>query len=69
MNDLGYGVDHTSEGGREYARAASPHGCTIAIGVSETSRVDIQVTGVEETKACEMANDLVEAAEPRVPKG
>lgn len=69
MNDKGFGVDQTSEGGRDYGRAPDNVGCTIAIGVTDNSRVDILVSGIDPEPACEMANELVEVAEPRVPKG
>src|SRR5690606_39183052 len=37
MNDLGMGVQQTTENGRNYARTPGPGGCTIAIGVTETA--------------------------------
>lgn len=68
MNDKGNGVQHTQENGREYGRSAGPGGCTIAIGVTKKSRVDILVTGTEKpNQACAIANSLTETAESRVP--
>ncbi|KID28287.1 Protein of unknown function (DUF3558) [Prauserella sp. Am3] len=69
MNDKGMGVQHTTENGRDYGRSPSPNGCTIAIGVTDTSRVDVVVSGADPDKACEMANTLVEVVEPKVPQG
>ena len=69
MNDRGSGVQQTEENGRVFARSPGPDVCTIAIGVTETTRVDVGVSGVETGQACEIANALVEAAEPNVPRG
>ncbi|WP_253863239.1 DUF3558 domain-containing protein [Prauserella halophila] len=69
MNDKGMGVEHTTENGRDYGRSPSPNGCTIAIGVTDTSRVDVLVSGADPNKACKMANTLVEVVEPKVPQG
>src|SRR5690606_37021946 len=69
MNDRGGGVQHMEEDGRQYGRSPGPNLCTIAIGVTDTSRVDIQVSGVDEQKGCEIANALADVAEPKVPKG
>lgn len=69
MNDKGMGVQHTTENGRNYGRSPSPNGCTIAIGVTDSSRVDVLVSGADPAKACKMANTLVEIVEPKVPQG
>ncbi|KMS85688.1 hypothetical protein ACZ91_40900 [Streptomyces regensis] len=69
MTDFGRGVQRSSENGREYAQSAGNGGCTIAISVTKSSRVDIQVSGIDDLKACDMANALVEVAEPRIPQG
>src|SRR5690606_34886582 len=65
MPDRGMGVQRTSENGRDYVRSPSPTGCTIAIGVTDASRVDVLVTASDIDKACEMANTLVETVEPK----
>ncbi|WP_307876668.1 DUF3558 family protein [Prauserella salsuginis] len=70
MNDIGRGVQFTTEDGRDYAQAAGHGNCNIAIGVTEKTRVDIMVTGAEDSEqACELANTLTELAGPRVPQG
>lgn len=69
MNDMGQGVEVVEEGGREYGRTPGPDGCAIGIGVTEQSRVDVLVTGVPTGQACDIANALVEKAEPNVPRG
>ncbi|WP_183649379.1 DUF3558 domain-containing protein [Prauserella isguenensis] len=70
VNDKGSGVQHTEEDGRKYARSPGPGGCVIAIGVTTASRVDVVVSGTETAdQACQIANSLVEAAEPNVPRG
>lgn len=70
MNAEGEKVQRTTEGGRDYARVAGYGNCTIGIGVTESTRVDILVTGADTSEeACELANTLTEIAEPRVPRG
>lgn len=66
---MGQGVQYQEVDGREYGRVAGPGGCVIAIGVTDESRVDIQVTGVDTSKACEMVDKLARLAEPKVPRG
>jgi len=67
--NTGFGVQHTEDDGRKYARSPSANGCTISIGVTDTSRVDVVVSGMDTKEACDIANSLVEAAEPNVPRG
>ncbi|KID28286.1 Protein of unknown function (DUF3558) [Prauserella sp. Am3] len=69
MNDLGMGIQRTEENGRQYARVPDPNGCGIAIGVTETARVDVLATGVDPDKGCQVANTLTELVEPKVPQG
>ncbi len=67
MNDLGQGVQRAELNGREVARVPSPGGCSIAIGVTDKSRVDVQVTGVDTELACDMVDELAQLVEPRIP--
>lgn len=70
LGDLGEGIQHVSEGGREYSRTQGYGNCAIAIGVTDNSRVDVMVTGSQtNADACRIANSLTEAAEPKVPRG
>lgn len=69
MTDQGQGVQHVEEDGREYGRVPSPQGCTIGISVTDSSRVDVLVSGVPAKDACELANSIVDLAEPNVPRG
>lgn len=69
VTDKGKGVQQTEENGRKYARSPGPGGCTIAIGVTNSSRVDVTVSGTESSdQACQIANALTEVAEPNVPR-
>lgn len=67
--DKGMGVQRTEENGRDYARSPNVNGCTIAIGVTDSARVDVVVSGADPGKACEMANTITELVEPKVPQG
>ncbi|MEU6646246.1 DUF3558 family protein [Saccharomonospora sp. NPDC046836] len=69
VNDIGQGVQRTQANGRDIAQAAGPGTCVIAIGVTATSRVDVQVTGIEADDACTVANELAVIVEPTVPRG
>lgn len=66
--DMGMGIDRTEANGRELAQIPGPGGCTIAIGVSDTSRVDIVVVGDEGTQqACNDADKVAAIVEPKLP--
>ncbi|MFD2803118.1 DUF3558 family protein [Prauserella oleivorans] len=69
LPDMGQGVQYQELDGREYGRVAGPSGCVIAIGVTDESRVDVQVTGVDASRACEMVDELARLVEPKVPHG
>jgi hypothetical protein len=44
--------------------------CAVALGVSDSSRVDVGVTsGTDQDKACQVANQLAKVVEPQLPSG
>lgn len=66
----GNGVERSEADGRQYARIPSSGPCTIAIGVSATSRVDVMVVATEGTeKSCEIADEVAAVVEPKLPQG
>lgn len=73
-NDVGGGVKDFQVNGRKAKEAratAGAVGCTVALGVGEGARVDVNVTSVETTeKACQVAEDVAtKVVEPKLPKG
>ncbi|MCR3719120.1 Protein of unknown function (DUF3558) [Prauserella flava] len=67
--DRGNGIERAEADGREYARIPSTGPCTIAIGVSATSRVDVTVVATEGTeKSCTIADEVAAIVEPRLPQ-
>jgi hypothetical protein len=45
-------------------------GCFVAIGVDNSTRVDVQVSaGSDATQACQLANNLAKVVEPQLPAG
>jgi hypothetical protein len=73
VNDTGNGVKDLQVNGRKAKEASSndPLGCTVALGVGDTARVDVNVTAVNTVeKACQIAEDVAQkAVEPKLPKG
>jgi hypothetical protein len=59
-----------SVGGREAreARDTSGETCLVAIGVSDSSRVDIQAIGPDMAQMCETAHEFAELVEPKLPR-
>lgn len=70
INDAGNGIQtgHVSGSGRDYALTSSVDSCTIALAVGDGARVDVNVTGVEEQQACDLASKLVDIVDPKLPK-
>lgn len=73
LNDQGAGVSDRDVNGRKAKEAPETQGvgCTLALPVGESSRVDVLVTGVGSSdEACQVAETVAKAAvEPRLPKG
>ncbi|MBE8518007.1 DUF3558 domain-containing protein [Amycolatopsis sp. H6(2020)] len=71
--DTGSGVKGLEINGRKAKEASStaPLGCTVALGVGDKARVDVNVTSVNTVeKACQIAEDVAtKAVEPKLPKG
>ncbi len=72
VNDTGNGVKDLQVNGRAAKEASSnaPLGCTVAIGVGDKARVDVNATGLNSVdKACQIAEDMAtKAVEPKLPK-
>jgi hypothetical protein len=66
-------VKDLSVNGRKAKEAPStvPIGCTVALGVGDKARVDVNVNAVETAdKACQIAEEVAtKAVEPKLPKG
>ncbi|WP_284744447.1 DUF3558 family protein [Amycolatopsis sp. RTGN1] len=74
VNDTGGGVVDKEINGRQAKEApggGSVDGCTLALPVGDSSRVDVAVIGVGSAdEACQIAEAVAKAAvEPRLPKG
>jgi hypothetical protein len=73
VNDTGNGVKDVQVNGRKAKEASgnAPLGCTVALGVGDNARVDVNVTAVKTIeKACQIAEDVAQkAVEPKLPKG
>ncbi|MGW4061765.1 DUF3558 domain-containing protein [Amycolatopsis sp. NPDC004747] len=71
--DTGNGIKDLEINGRKAKEASStaPLGCTVALGVGDKARVDVNVTSVRTVeKACQIAEDVAtKAVEPKLPKG
>lgn len=69
-NDTGSGIDFTEVDGREVARIPDAGGhCIIALGVTDSSRVDVNVTAPDTQRACEIADEVAGIVEPKLPEG
>jgi hypothetical protein len=72
VNDTGGGIKDLDINGRKAKQASSqsPLGCTVALGVGDKARVDVNVTAVDAVeKACQMATEVAtKAVEPKLPK-
>jgi hypothetical protein len=50
------------------AKASAGGGCDVTIGVTDSSRVDVQlVAGTDTNRACDLANQLAKLVEPQLP--
>lgn len=67
-NDTGMGVDRTQANGRDIVRVPSQGAhCLIALGIAESSRVDVDVTAGDTDRACEIADKVAGIVEPKLP--
>lgn len=68
--DQGLGIDTAQANGRDLARIPTPDGgCLLAIGVGESSRVDVNVGASDNRESCEIADELAGVVEPMLPEG
>jgi hypothetical protein len=73
VNDTGNGIKDLQVNGRKAKEASgnAPLGCTVALGVGDQARVDVNVTAVPTIEqACQIAEDVAtKIVEPKLPKG
>lgn len=71
VNTSGYSVTSVQLGGhqgKQLAATAAAGNCLVAIGVSDSSRVDITVNaGTDTNQACQVANQVAQAVAPELP--
>ncbi|TKG73475.1 DUF3558 family protein [Prauserella endophytica] len=67
VNDVGLGINTGQLNGREIAQVPGPGGCIIALALSDQARVDIGVTGLDTEPACELAAQVADVVEPKLP--
>lgn len=69
VNDSGGGKINGHQGDRKAVQAPSPpNGCTLALAVGTTSRVDVAIVSTDPTKACDIASKVADIVEPKLPK-
>lgn len=69
--DLGGGLrsGRTNGTGREVVQTSNDGGCVVSVAVGEGSRVDVVVSYPDAGQACDMANQLAEIIDPKLPVG
>lgn len=68
-NDQGLGVTEATFNGRDAAQIPNTNGgCIIALALTDSSRVDVGVTGVDHEQACELVEQVAEIVEPKLPE-
>lgn len=68
--DQGYGIQKTEDDGRQFARIPGDGGCIVAVGVTETSRVDVSISmAAGKEKACQVASEVSDVVAARLPEG
>ena len=67
-SDAGYTVTPDSIGGHQGKQLERSGSCIVAIGVSNTSRVDVQASG-DPGQSCPLANQFAKSIEPQLPGG
>jgi len=72
ITSAGYTVTQDNVGSHQGKQAAldGGGGCLIAIAVSNTSRVDVDISGGTDTaSSCQFANQVAKVVEPHLPSG
>lgn len=70
--DVGGGTIQGNVNGRKAVQIPAPNppkGCTLALAVGTSARVDVLVVYDDPAKACDMASQLGDKVEPKLPKG
>ncbi|WP_158559819.1 DUF3558 family protein [Prauserella sp. PE36] len=66
-NDEGLGTSTGELNGRQVTQVPTRGGCIIAMAVGDRSRVDVTVTGLDTQVSCDVAGQVAEIIEPRLP--
>jgi hypothetical protein len=72
INATGYTVTQDNIGSHQGKQASLDIGgaCFVALGVGNSARVDVQVSGGTDTSSsCQFANDVAKVVEPHLPGG
>lgn len=65
----GMGITQATFNGREAAQIPDTSGaCIIALELTESSRVDVGVSGIDTDEACELVERVTEIVEPKLPE-
>lgn len=68
-DDQGMGITEATFNGREAAQIPDTSGaCIIALELTESSRVDVGVSGIDTDEACELVERVTEIVEPKLPE-
>lgn len=71
LKDVGGGVESSEINGRPATQADNPTfgDCTLAMQLDDRSRIDVGVTGPNDTNTtCQVAQDVAYIIEPRLPE-
>lgn len=71
VNDQGKGktTGHMNGSGRAAVQVPAVGGCTIALAVGQSSRVDVVVTMTKDEQACTIAQKVADSVDSKLPKG
>ncbi|WP_157577322.1 DUF3558 family protein [Saccharomonospora iraqiensis] len=68
-NDQGMGITQATFNGRDAAQIPDKNDvCIIALGLTESSRVDVGVSGIDTDEACDLVERVTEIVEPKLPE-
>lgn len=69
VNDEGMGIRFGNVAGRKAAQVPARGGCIVALETGPGSRVDVGVTGIDANEACDLASQLADVVEAKLPEG